>query len=317
MPRIDPNQFRPERTLTGPQVAELAGVDHDLATRAFRALGFPYYPDDAVEFEESDVEALKTLKTLMDLGFSEEEIITLGRTFGHALSRVAGAEVRAFRENFVVPLESQGASPKEVLEQVSEAIPFLLELQQPLVDYTLRRHLAIAIESEVIAGRSSRTEVVAAGFVDMVGFSSMSTELDVEELGDLISTFETLCLETCADLGVQVVKIIGDAVMIVAPDPKAVLAASRSIICQLREEPDLPTARAGLDHGEALPLGGDYFGHPVNVAARLQEFARPDTIVVSESFVEAVGDGIEVSRIGTRRFHGVGPVRAFKVKLDD
>jgi adenylate cyclase len=61
-------------------------------------------------------------------------------------------------------------------------------------------------------------------------------------------------------------------------------------------------------------MGGDFFGSPVNVAARLTGFARPGTVVVSEAAHDAAGVPLETSHIGKVRLHNVGSVRAFKVK---
>jgi len=49
MQPLDPNLFRPAPHLTGPQVAELAGLPYDYVRRVYRALGFADVPDEAVE----------------------------------------------------------------------------------------------------------------------------------------------------------------------------------------------------------------------------------------------------------------------------
>jgi class 3 adenylate cyclase len=88
-------------------------------------------------------------------------------------------------------------------------------------------------------------------------------------------------------------------------------------VLELDDRADLPSGRAGLDLGDLVPVGGDYFGHTVNVAARLQHFAKPGTVVVSEAFLEALGEDVGVSHIGRTKLRGVGPVRTFKIRLDD
>lgn len=317
MSLIDPRRLAPLATLTGPEVARRADVDYVFAKRVFRALGFPDLPDDAVEFEDKDVEALQTLKTIIDMGYPEEEVIVLARTFGFALSRIADAEVRVFRRIFLEPLQRTGKSEDEIFAAVDEIVPTMLDLQLKLVEFVLRRHLGAALEHEVVSGENRRTEVLAIGFIDLVGFTVMSGELDPDELADRISDFETLCIEATTDTGAQVVKVIGDAVMFVARDPMAALEAARAIVSALEDRSDLPAARAGLDAGEVLPIGGDYFGHPVNVASRLQHFARPGTVVVSQEFLEMLPEGADVSHIGRTRLRGIGTVRTFKVRLEN
>ena len=53
----------------------------------------------------------------------------------------------------------------------------------------------------------------------------------------------------------------------------------------------------------------------MNVAARITAFARPDSVVVSQEFLDALGDReVEARRIGTRSLKGVGRVRLFKIR---
>jgi hypothetical protein len=92
------------------------------------------------------------------------------------------------------------------------------------------------------------------------------------------------------------------------------LAAATAIVDGAAANPDLPEARAGLDFGEVRALGGDYFGRPINVAARLTGFARPGTVVVSEELLSSLEVEVETSHLGRTKLKGVGPVRAFKVR---
>ncbi len=121
-----------------------------------------------------------------------------------------------------------------------------------------------------------------------------------------------MAIETCVAGGAHVVKMIGDAVMLVAPDAATALRVALAVVAAVEEDEGLPAARAGLDYGEVVPMSGDFFGRPVNVAARLTSFARPGTVVVSEALKEAAGP-LDASHIGRIRLHNVGSVRAFKV----
>lgn len=48
--------------------------------------------------------------------------------------------------------------------------------------------------------------------------------------------------------------------------------------------------RAGLGLGEVLALGGDYFGNPVNLAARLVGAAAPGQILASSDVRDELAD---------------------------
>jgi adenylate cyclase len=313
MEPFDPLRFGPAPTLTGPEVAERAGMSLDYAKRVFRALGLPEVPDDAVRFDDRDVEVLSGLRAFLDQGFSDEEIIQVARTYGYGLSRIAQAEVRLFRKTFVDPQREQGASDEEIATRVLKMYPALLELLNEQLEHVHRRHLALALEEVVAADVRGQGEVLTAGFVDLVDFTRISRDLAGEDLGELVSNFESLALDTCVEHGARLVKMIGDAVMFTAANPATAVETALTLVAEVDRSSVLPAARAGLDVGEAISVGGDFFGRPVNVAARLTAFARPSTVVVSKEVVEALPQPAAVSRIGPQRLKGVGSVRLYKV----
>lgn len=317
MQPIDPARFRAVPTLTGPETSRLAGFDHEFAKRVWLTLGLPDVPDDEVEFDESDVDVLRGLKLILDQGYPRDDILEVARAFGHTLSRVAQAEIRVFNKVFITPLRDQVADDEELAGRLESVVPALLELMGKLLDHVHRRHLAIALQAVTALDNPGATEKLAAGFVDLVDFSRVTQELEGEDLGDLVSRFESLAIETCVAGGAHVVKMIGDAAMFVASDAATALRVALAVVGAVEEDDELPAARAGLDYGDAVPMGGDFFGRPVNVAARLTSFARPGTVVASEAAKEAAGVPLQASHIGKVRLHNVGSVRAFKIGAVD
>lgn len=311
---IDPQRFRPEPRYTAPQLAAEAGLDLDFAKRVMRALGLPQVPDDEIEFDDRDLEVSKILHFLLGQGYRENDILTVARTYGYSLSRVAFAEVRLFSQTFIDPLMEAGVTSGELDQRLESVVPQLLELLDTQIHTIHRRHLAVALQQVSGSKRAGRTELLAAGFADLVGFSRLSNDIEGDDLEDLIAQFETLVVERCVDAGAQVVKVLGDAVMFVASAPDAALAAASAVVDGAAANDDLPEARAGVDFGEVRALGGDYFGRPINVAARLTGFARPGTVVVSEELLGALRKEPEASHIGRTKLKGVGTVRAFKVR---
>lgn len=317
MKPIDPARFREVPTLNGIEAARLAGVDHAFAKRVWLTLGLPDIPDEDVEFDESDVEVLRGLKLILDQGYPHEDILEVARAYGHAMSRVAHAEVRVFNKVFISPLREQAANEEELTERLEAVVPALLDLLGKVIHHVHRRHLAIALQEVTALDTGGPTETLAAGFVDLVDFSRVTQELEGEDLGHLVTRFESMAIETCVAGGAHVVKMIGDAVMLVAPEASTALRVALAVVAAVEEDDALPAARAGVDFGDAVPMGGDYFGRPVNVAARLTSFARPGTVVISEAAKEAAGEGLDTSHIGKIRLHNVGSVRAFKVNAID
>jgi adenylate cyclase len=136
-------------------------------------------------------------------------------------------------------------------------------------------------------------------FADIVGFSTLAERLDPEELRELIAvTFSQLTTEISSREG-AVEKFIGDAVMAVfgAPrahedDPiRAVEAAIAMLDTVQRRSEGMPTSirlRIGINTGLVVsgPVGDGtqtgVVGDAVNVAARLQQGAEPDQVLVSD-----------------------------------
>lgn len=313
MKPIDPARFREKPTLNGPETSRRAGFDHELAKRVWLTLGLPAIPDDAIEFGETDVEVLTGLKLILDQGYPAEDILEVARAYGHSLSRVAQAEVRVFDKVFITPLREQVSTEEELGDRLEAIVPPLLDLLGKMIDHVHRHHLAIALQQVTALERSGGTQTMAAGFVDLVDFSRVTQELEGEDLGHLVTRFESMAIETCVAGGGHVVKMIGDALMFVASDATAALQAALAVVAAVEEDEALPSARAGVDYGGVVPMGGDFFGRPVNVAARLTSFARPGTVVVSEALKEAANVPLQTSHIGRIRLHNVGSVRAFKV----
>lgn len=313
MQPIDPARFRDAPTMNGVEAARAAGVEHAFAKRVWLTLGLPDIPDEDVEFDDTDVDVLRGLKLILDQGYPEDDVVDVARAYGQALSRVAQAEVRLFNKVFIAPLREQGLDDEALAGRLEPVVPALLELLGKVIHHVHRRHLAIALQAVTASPDAGATETLAAGFVDLVDFSRVTQELEGEDLGQLVNRFESMAIETCVAGGAHVVKMIGDAVMFVAPDAVTALRVALAVVAGVEEDEALPAARAGVDHGEVVPMSGDFFGRPVNVAARLTSFARPGTVVVSEAVTEAAGVPLRTSHIGRIRLHNVGHVRAFKV----
>ena len=313
MKKVDPDRFREAPTLSAREVAERAGIELAYARRIFRALGLPEWDDDAIDFGEQDVEVLTGLRSILEQGYEEEDVLEVARAYGYAMSRVAQAEVRVFHKNFLEPLrDEENGDEEKVLERLEEMVPLLIEMLGKQLDHVHRWHLRTALRQVSAARAESASETLVAGFVDLVDFSRLSQDLEDEVLGGLVSRFETLTLGTCVAHGVQVVKMLGDAVMFVSSDPAAAVAAAHEIVEAVEVDDELSGARAGLDRGTVVPIGGDFFGPPVNVAARLTSFARSGTVVVSAGIMESLDD-IDATHIGKIKLKGVGPLRAFKI----
>ena len=113
------------------------------------------------------------------------------------------------------------------------------------------------------------------------------------------------------------IKSIGDAVMLVSPDPVALLTAALALLEVAGADDEFPRLRIGLASGMAVNRGGDWFGSPVNLASRVTGAARPGAVLVTESVRQAVGDdaGIDWSFAGAKRLKGItDDVKVFRAR---
>ncbi len=284
-------------SLTRQEVAEQAGVPLELAEDLWQELGFPHAADDDVAFTEEDVEALKRTTELISLGIlAPDSQAALVRTWGRSFARLSEWQV-----NLLAELAAGESDPKErLVELMDEVLPRVEELQT----YIWRRHLASAAYRLLDTAEGGGTTTTAAvGFVDIVGYTGQSKQLNDRELVDWIEHFEDVLTRLVVDLGGRVIKTIGDELLFVADDP--VTAAEVALIATERGEDDedrFPRVRAGVAYGEVVNRLGDVFGPTVNIAARLTSVARPGTVLVDRGAYEGVTgpraeDGVETTEL--------------------
>jgi adenylate cyclase len=265
-------------SLTRAEVSEQAGVPMEVAHELWRLLGFPQAEDDEVAFTEADVTALRLSHELMTLGIlSPDSQAALVRTWARSFARLAEWETGLMAGI----AEQSDRSPEEaLLELTTEVLPRVEELQT----YIWRRHLASAT-SQLLATEDSGDAGVqlAISFVDIVGYTSRSKDLDEADLVAWIEHFENEVTGTVVDHGGRVIKTIGDEVLFVHDDPRQAAEIALVLTARGEDEGDrFPSVRAGVAQGTVVRRLGDVFGPTVNIAARLTSLARPGTVIANE-----------------------------------
>ena len=289
------------------EIAETVGVDLDFQLRLLAALGVSVPDPDSKSRRAADLEATKRVKLVLDAGIGEEQILQNARVIGMAMSQLAASNVNMIGESFVEP----GANEHELGERFAEAARTLSPVQAETLKYVHDLHLRESIsqlvisESEAREGLRPEAGEVTIAFADMVGFTRLGEQLEVEEIGKVTGKLGELATAV-ARPPVRLVKMIGDAAMLAAPQPEPVVEAVLSLVENAAAE-EIPSLRAGVAVGQAVGRGGDWYGKPVNLAARITSFARPDSVVVAEEIkdaLEASGD-LSFSFAGKRHFKGI------------
>jgi adenylate cyclase len=309
----------PER-YTAAEVAELSGVDIDFLTAARRAMGLPIPDPDEPVYTEGELDSARRTLAAREAGISDEDILELLRVLGRGLSQAAEA-LRALPLKLVL---EPGMSESELAHRYSEAAAQLYPMVDPLVSNILALHLRHTAQSEVISamersgGRLPGSREVAVCFADLVGFTRLGEEVAAEELGHLAARLEALAADA-AEPPVKLVKTIGDAAMLTAPEAEPLLNAALNLIDAANAEgEDFPELRAGVAVGLALPRAGDWFGRPVNLASRITAIARPGSVLAEREVRDAAGNAYAWSFAGERRLRGIrGSVPLFRARRLD
>jgi adenylate cyclase len=102
--------------------------------------------------------------------------------------------------------------------------------------------------------------------------------------------------------------MIGDAAMFASRDPVPLMESVVELVDVASSE-EMPSLKAGVATGPALGRGGDWYGRPVNLAARITSVARPDSVLTDQAVRDALesadGDRFRFSFAGRRRFKGI------------
>jgi adenylate cyclase len=201
----------------------------------------------------------------------------------------------------------------------SELMPTL----GPLTERPVRLHLRDRVRHDVVrfteltSGEPPGTREVGVCFADLVEFTRLSEQVSAEELGGITGRLEALAAEA-AEPPVRLIKLIGDAAMLVSPEVPALVAAAQALVEAADEDEALPRLRAGIAAGRALNRGGDWYGPPVNLASRITDVAEPGTIVASEAVVEAATGTYTWTALGERSLKGVEEeVRLHRLAVPD
>ena len=127
---------------------------------------------------------------------------------------------------------------------------------------------------------------LAVGFVDLVGWTSLSRAVGARELAGLVRRFESVVGDTAERHGTRIVKLLGDGAMFIAADPAAACSFATAVVVALDADPALPAARAGVAAGPVRTFNGDFHGPVVNLAARLAAVAPAGTVLADEQVRE-------------------------------
>jgi len=308
--------FTRECKYTIGEMLEASGLEEQFSRRDMLALGLSWPGPDEVVYSDEDLASFKAVKQVLDAGMPQERFLELARIAGRTAAQSADAILFAFVRQFL----QAGDTERDVGLRLAAVAEALMPSLDQLMVTPARLHMREIVRREVI-GQAERLEGVLPGsrevgvcFADLVSFTSLTERTGDEGIGDVTSRLELHASEI-AEPPVRLIKLIGDAAMLVSPQVPELIDATARLVDEVNRDDGLPEIRAGVAAGPALNRGGDWYGRSVNLASRLTGTADPGAIVATQEVVVAAGDRFDWSPLPPRQLKGIErEVEAFELR---
>ena len=162
-------------------------------------------------------------------------------------------------------------------------------------------------------------------FCDLVGSTALSAQLDPEELSNVLGAFQKACVSAVTGFGGSIAKYMGDGALVYFGYPeaheddaeravRAGLALIDAMAAMQLSVPVRPQVRVGIATG--LVVVGELIGEgsaqervavgeTLNLAARIQAVASPDSVVVAELTHRLAGAAFDYEDLGLHELKGI------------
>ena len=151
-------------------------------------------------------------------------------------------------------------------------------------------------------------------FADIAGYTALTEAHGDADAAELAATFCGEISQIARAGGGEVIKTIGDAVMVRHTDPADAVGLGLAAAHEVIAGHGFPAVRVGMHHGPAISRGGDWFGAAVNLAARVAAVAAGGEVLVTNTVRDRAADlaGVEFEARGEHRMRNVAaPVPLF------
>ena len=175
------------------------------------------------------------------------------------------------------------------------------------------------------ARREAERRQLTVLFVDLVGSTVLSQQLDPEDLREVIRAYQSTCAPIIEKFGGLTSRFLGDGIMVFfgyprahEDDPERAVRAGLELsqaVARLEVRPrgahDIHlSARVGIETG--VVIAGDLIGEgpskeeavvgeTLNLAAKLQALANPDTVLIGPATRRLLGERFQYDPMGQRR----------------
>ena len=302
------------------EAVERTGLSEALIERIMVILGTPTGRERSLS--ELDVGALERFAAVTDAGLPTQAVLQLARVYAQSVRRIADAEVRLFHLFVHEPMIQDGLSAVEMAEELDGVVRASSPVAVPLFVYLHDRYIRYFMEQDVVGHMEDEfTGISELGhiritlcFIDLTGFTRYTAEEGDAEAFSAIERF-TEAVAATLPREANIVKSIGDEVMVVSPDPVSLAEWAVGFIAFFS---DRPKPRVGIHYGNAVFRDGDYFGADVNLAHRVVNRAQGGEVLVTGGIADTLVDheDLELRGIGEARLKGFSePIALFLARV--
>ena len=295
-----------------PDVLQQIGVSGDLIEQFVKRIneeGSVMIPEIKIKTDGKE-RVFSLLSTLTD----DESFSYLKGVQGQFVDRTAEWELRSERES----LMEEKVRDTEIIETKSRQLE---NLANRLAKYLSPQIYQSLFDQDKETRQTNARKNLTVFFSDIVQFTDLTEKLEPEKLSLVINTYLSEMSTIALELGGTIDKFIGDAVLIFFGDPESQGETDDALSCiemairmQKRvKELQKHMKKLGVASGIQVRMGistghctvgnfgsdqrMDYtvLGGPVNLAARLQNLADPESILIDEKTQGLVEDEVKCS----------------------
>ncbi len=141
-------------------------------------------------------------------------------------------------------------------------------------------------------------------FVDLAGYTALTEVHGDDHAADLASDFFARMRVVADRHESEILKTIGDAVLLRCADPTTAVRCALETVDHLADAPNFPAVRVGVHTGSAVNRKGEWFGGAINLAARVSAAAAGGETLLTATTCEAalVGEDIVLEKMPPQRF---------------
>ena len=308
------------------QAAEVVGLAPDVARRLREASA----PIDEV-LDEHDVRMLEEAKVVLDAGFPEAALLQLVRVYADALGRVAEAEVRLFHFYVHEGLRASGLAGPDLIGSSRAVRDHMLPIVDPLIRYFHYRGMVKSLREDMVlhltrdrvrpADGEPPTQLrLAILFIDLSSYTPITEVMGDAVAARIVERLSELVRETSMRWDGRIVDRIGDAFLLVFPEPRAAVMCAVEIERRAAAEPQFPALRGAVHWGSLVYQEGGYVGGSLNIASRVATQATPHQVLVTAAARNEIGrlEGIRFVPLGRRELKGLSEeLELFEARSDN